>query len=353
MIKTFPILACLFAALPLTRAAEPATTRSSTPHFDDFRHGHDTSGTPEERRARFFKRVIEQIQPTTKGDIARLPQYIGLFQREFVDDTRTFAFSVTGEAAGERAIVTGHFEFQEHKDALIEFFKQLEIPLDDRTELLPSKSLGEQRYGVVTSRAYVYDRSAGRRETFTECVENDIVYLLKEDQGHLLCHAPSGYVGYIPADRVQRLDESQLNAMLGSQPNRRTQEIESAVATATKLLGTNYVWGGVSDGGIDCSGLVYNSYRSIGVQMPRDANQQYLAGRLVGTRWHRAGLRRGDTLYFLSRRGGISHTAMYLGDNKYIEATSPVVRITSFDPKDPEYHERRAGSFCFAKRVIE
>jgi len=32
------------------------------------------------------------------------------------------------------------------------------------------------------------------------------------------------------------------------------------------------------------------------------------------------------------RRGTIHHTAIYLGDNKYIEAADPGVKITSFDP---------------------
>jgi hypothetical protein len=36
-----------------------------------------------------------------------------------------------------------------------------------------------------------------------------------------------------------------------------------------------------------------------------------------------------------------------------IEATSPVVTISSFNPDDQDYSERRDDTFCYAKRVIE
>ena len=133
----------------------------------------------------------------------------------------------------------------------------------------------------------------------------------------------------------------------------RGSQIESMIATASKLIGTKYVWGGCTAEGIDCSGLVFTAFKSIGIAMPRDADQQFLVGRLVGTRWHRDNLRRGDLLYFLGRRGTISHTAIYLGESRYLEATSPGVKITSFEPSDKDYNERRDKSFCFAKRVIE
>ena len=119
------------------------------------------------------------------------------------------------------------------------------------------------------------------------------------------------------------------------------------------MLGVPYVWGGGTLQGVDCSGLVRGAYRAASVNLPRDADQQSLVGRLVATRWHRSGLRPGDTLYFLGRRGTISHTALYIGDGKYIEATSPVAKITSFEPNHLEYNQRRTDGFCFAKRVIE
>jgi cell wall-associated NlpC family hydrolase len=88
--------------------------------------------------------------------------------------------------------------------------------------------------------------------------------------------------------------------------------------------------------------------------LPRDADQQVYAGRLVATRWHRDALRRGDLLFFLSgRRGSIAHVAIYLGENKFVEAADGAVRISSFDTAAENYSERRDGGFCFAKRVLD
>ena len=66
-----------------------------------------------------------------------------------------------------------------------------------------------------------------------------------------------------------------------------------------------------------------------------------------------SGLRRGDLLYFLSRRGAIHHTAIYLGDGKFFEAANAGVKVTSLKRSDKDYDDNRASSFCFAKRILE
>jgi len=141
-----------------------------------------------------------------------------------------------------------------------------------------------------------------------------------------------------------------------SESAERDARIETAIAAAEKLLGTKYVWGGRSPQGIDCSGLVHTAFRAAGVSMPRDADQQSLVGTLIGTRWHRSALRRGDVLFFLGRRGTISHTGIYLGDGKFIEAASPVVTISELEKpregRDGQVRSRGDG-ICFAKRVFE
>jgi cell wall-associated NlpC family hydrolase len=132
-----------------------------------------------------------------------------------------------------------------------------------------------------------------------------------------------------------------------------TAKIDDIVATAQKLLGTRYFWGGRTTEGIDCSGLVQMSYASVGLHLPRDAYQQFYLGQLSATRWHMAGLRRGDTLYFLASDGKIRHTAIYLGNDHFIQAVMPKAKISSFNPKDPEYDAEHRASFAFAKRLLD
>jgi gamma-D-glutamyl-L-lysine dipeptidyl-peptidase len=227
--------------------------------------------------------------------------------------------------------------------------------------LLPSAALGGKRFGVVTAdRTFVRSRpiaagAAARSENLTDCVRGDLIVVLKEaEHDQLLCHAPDGYVGYIAAADVRRIEEKEFADLNQAMPVRHPERIEQIIAEAQKFLGTPYVWAGGTREGCDCSGLVRASFKSAGVVMPRDADQQSLVGRLVGTRWHRGSLRRGDTLFFLGRRGNISHTAIYLGDGKMIEATSPVVTISKFDIGDTDSSDRGAEDrFCYAKRVIE
>lgn len=72
------------------------------------------------------------------------------------------------------------------------------------------------------------------------------------------------------------------------------------VATALEYLTVpGNVFGGRSPLGLDCSGLVGVSYSSVGLVLPRDANQQAIVGKLVATPWYLDGLRPGDALFFI------------------------------------------------------
>jgi cell wall-associated NlpC family hydrolase len=127
--------------------------------------------------------------------------------------------------------------------------------------------------------------------------------------------------------------------------------IDTICDSAKQLLGTDYLWGGKTSKGVDCSGLVQLSFSRAGVRVPRDSNQQVIVGQLSATRWNRAGLRRGDTLYFINPQGRVSHTGLYLGNDQFIHAVSPVVRINSFNPEDDNYAEAQDTSFAFARRL--
>ncbi len=100
------------------------------------------------------------------------------------------------------------------------------------------------------------------------------------------------------------------------------------LAFAKRFLGLPYTWGGTSSYGYDCSGFMQMLNRQRGVNMPRDAQPQAEWNGVVPV--ERGALAPGDLLYFGSSEKKITHTGMYLGDGKFINATTwqtPMVRI--------------------------
>ena len=88
------------------------------------------------------------------------------------------------------------------------------------------------------------------------------------------------------------------------------------VAEARAFVGAPYLWGGMTERGIDCSGLVHMAYRRLGILLPRDADQQERAG----TKVREAELRPGDLVTYGDERE-TTHIAFWLGDGRILHAT--------------------------------
>jgi len=96
-----------------------------------------------------------------------------------------------------------------------------------------------------------------------------------------------------------------------------------------RFLGLPYTWGGTSSFGYDCSGFSQMLARRRGISMPRDAQPQADWSGVAPVE-RREDLRPGDLLYFGSSASHITHTGIYMGQGKFINATThetPMVRI--------------------------
>jgi peptidoglycan DL-endopeptidase CwlO len=97
-------------------------------------------------------------------------------------------------------------------------------------------------------------------------------------------------------------------------------QINTAIRAAESKIGMPYVWGGESDaeGGYDCSGLVQWAFAQAGIKMPRTADIQAF----TGWRLPYSQARPGDLLTWKNDPtfNGVSHIAIYLGDNKMVVA---------------------------------
>ncbi|HUE05663.1 MAG TPA: C40 family peptidase [Bryobacteraceae bacterium] len=104
--------------------------------------------------------------------------------------------------------------------------------------------------------------------------------------------------------------------------------IAATIELSRRFLGLPYTWGGTSSFGYDCSGFVQMLCRRRGALPPRDADLQ--AAWQGATPVKREDLQPGDLLFFGSAADHITHTGMYIGEGRFINATTwihPVVQI--------------------------
>lgn len=119
--------------------------------------------------------------------------------------------------------------------------------------------------------------------------------------------------------------------------------IHAILAEADKYRGVPYVFGGTTPSGFDCSGYVKYVFAKQGISLPRLADEQYN----VGVEVSRANLKAGDLVFFETYEPGPSHSGIYIGNGKFISATSS--RGVAVADLDTGYWGER---YIGAKRVI-
>jgi cell wall-associated NlpC family hydrolase len=121
---------------------------------------------------------------------------------------------------------------------------------------------------------------------------------------------------------------------------------DTLVETARKFLGLDYLWGGFTGYGVDCSGLTSLTHRSLGIVIPRDAHDQVAAGKEIELNE----LRPGDLVFFGENegRGVVHHVGMALGDGTMLHAPRTGKRVEVCPLDMPGYAEE----LCAARRYI-
>lgn len=150
----------------------------------------------------------------------------------------------------------------------------------------------------------------------------------------------------LPDGREWRLRASDLTP-LARMPRPNPAGIAVALDWVRQFLGVPYLWGGRTPYGYDCSGLAGTFWACLGVDLPRDADQQFACGEAV-----EGDLEPGDLVFFgeipedplpgpddrgYVRRARITHVGISLGGAAFLHANGSRwgISINSFDPSSP------------------
>lgn len=125
----------------------------------------------------------------------------------------------------------------------------------------------------------------------------------------------------------------------------QTQTVNTSTALAAtriakSMIGQPYHYGGQSPGGFDCSGLVWYSYKKVGVKTARTSKDLRKQAKKIS----RKKMRAGDLVFF---KGWVrtGHVGMYLGNGRFVHAPSSGKKV-KVDRLDNGYwhdHFKSAG----------
>ncbi len=117
------------------------------------------------------------------------------------------------------------------------------------------------------------------------------------------------------------------------------------INSAENKLGSTYVYGDTGKDGYDCSGLVYSIYNNeLGISIPRSSVSQSTFGKQVS----KSDLQEGDLVFFNTVGNGVSHVGIYVGDGKFIHASSGQGKVMTSSLDEGYYQER----YVNATRVL-
>jgi gamma-D-glutamyl-L-lysine dipeptidyl-peptidase len=154
-------------------------------------------------------------------------------------------------------------------------------------------------------------------EQVSQVLPGEPVRLEETRDGWARVRTAYDYLGWLPVHALGgELDPSWLVA-------RASEPLEAA----RRLLGVPYLWGGMTERGIDCSGLVHMSFRAAGRLVPRDADEQEAAGTPVAEPLP------GD---LISYGDPPDHIAFWLGGGRILHSTEREEVDGVVDEPEPE-----------------
>ena len=302
--------------------------------------------------------------------------------------------------SGNSVVLRGKTDNPDAKDALLRGLKAVNIAYKDSITLLPDATVEKPWALVSISVACLRGEPRSGAELVSQAIMGTPVKVLECDGGMSRVQTPDGYIAYVTDSSLQflsadgfaawkkarrvvvtanlsmayekpveNIDAAVSDLLLGnileykgetagfvqvSLPDGRTGYVKKTDVkefsewakqnfdmptierSARRMMGTPYLWGGMSAKMADCSGFVRTAYFSNGIILQRDASQQALTGKKIDPKKWRTEAEPGDLIFIGTKSGKVTHVAMYIGNGKYIHSSGRV-KINSMDKSASDF----------------
>jgi hypothetical protein len=356
--------------------------------------------------------MVTAINEEREAEVAAMVEAV---RAEYAPDPRLAVFEVTVEVRGDAVALVG--ATSEHEAAMALSARLAGLTgwhaVQDEVQRLPEADPDEMVHALVTSAtAPMLLESRVTTTQVSQVVLGSRLIVLRRRGRWLQCRSPDGYIGWIHAGYIALRDETAARAWdtgvdgepaisLGAEvmdpsgsgevmmrlpwgarvmregadvvrlPDGRSgkpvgelipaalrplafpADGAAACETGARWLGTPYLWGGVTFGGVDCSGFVQSVWKLHGRQIPRDSDQQSRFGEAVDPGPEFENLQPGDLCFFAEEPGRVTHVVMSTGGPRIIHASLGNGGVARNDLLGRRSYERELRRlFHNARRVV-